>query len=393
MASIAALQAAHNLLGHQWVKGGLERKLTVFLSRQSADGWFPEYGGADIGYLSVCLDMMCQYHKLSDDERVVEPIRKVVEFFKYFVHPDGTVGGEYASRNTTCYMPFGFEYAISLGIADAAAIKAKLYSPSDVCAMDAVDDRYFSHYLLHSFCRALEQEQINSTQGNGGSTLSYGHGLRSIKALPLPCDIAEKRYFLESGLVHYSTSSYTAIVGLQKGGTLILFDKDKPRFVDCGYRVSCGSKTAAATNWQDSGTQYNFDENKCATDGVMSKVTIKESTPILSMGLRVVAFMVGNKIIGWLKRKIILVNDHIDIAFKREIEFSENTVTVTDELRSPTVVRFDRADNMSLRYVASGKLYSATDLIAQRKTVGQYKAVKIRHVYNLNTDETKEIML
>ena len=39
----------------------------------------------------------------------IDPLVKAVEFAWYFMHPDGSYGGEYGSRNTYHFYPHGFE--------------------------------------------------------------------------------------------------------------------------------------------------------------------------------------------------------------------------------------------------------------------------------------------
>ena len=55
---------------------------------------------------------------------------------------------------------------------------------TDFYFMDSVDDRYFSHYLLHSFLRALEIEQA-----------------QEVEPAVLPCFENHYKYFEESGLI------------------------------------------------------------------------------------------------------------------------------------------------------------------------------------------------
>lgn len=377
MASITGLYNAYRVLDEQWVLDGCEKKLQRILSLQSPEGWFPEYGGADLGYQSVMFDMLCEYYTLSGDERIVQPIGKIVEFMKYFVHPDSTVGGEYGSRNTTYFLPNGLEVAIKLGFLDAAAIKQKLYSTTSDYAyfMDAVDDRYLSHYLMHSFLRALEKEQKN------------------IPTAPiplLPYENAETRFFNHSGLLAYNNDCYTAIVGLQKGGVIVVFDKKSSRFIDCGYRVSYGKSTAATTNWQDSSYKFSFSGNHAEVQGQMNKIHLKSSTPILLMGLRVVSLLVGRRIIKYLKSKLIFVDEHVDIRFERKIDFEDESITITDHLNSPTSVRYEAADNMSMRLVASGKFFSLTDLLAKRKDLKNGTTMTVIRKVNVRTGDTTE---
>lgn len=352
MASITALFCAYQILKEDWILNGCKQKLDNILLNQTEDGYFPEYGGADLGYLSVALDMLCEYYYLSEDESVIQPIKGIINFIKYFVHPDGTVGGEYGSRNTTYFLPNGIEVALQLGIEDAAAIKEVLYK--DTCKynyfMDSADDRYFSHYLLHSFLRALEKEQ------------KYGK-LKEIKELPFQGK--DIRYFVKSGLLSYNNEIYSAYVGLQKGGVIKIFNKENELFINCGYRVDYGKGSVAATNWQDSSYEVSFESDKATINGNMNKVKLKIPSTILHMGLRVVSFICGSKIIGFLKRQIILVDKHVNVKFRREIVFSDDCIEITDTINSPLNITLESASNMSLRHVASGKFFMTSDLMCE----------------------------
>lgn len=380
MASIAALYSVYTLVKEQWILDGCKKKLERILHLQSPEGWFSEYGGADLGYLSVALDMLCEYYSLSGDENVKEPIARVIGFIKYFVHPDGTVGGEYGSRNTTYFLPNGLEVALSLGIEDAAAIKQKLYSStaSYNYFMDSVDDRYFSHYLLHSFLRALEKEQ---------------HNQKEIALPVLPFENGSTKYFPQSGLLSLHGSAYSAYVGLQKGGVIKLYHREKELFINCGYRVNYGGGTVAATNWQDASYQWCFEGTRASIKGNFNKISLKVSRPILHMGLRVVSFIMGNKIIGFLKRKMIFVDRHADISFTREISFGENSVTITDHLKSPAPVDFECAGTMSLRHVASGKFFMTSDLLARPRLLkSDATEISVITKYDFETHQAEQVL-
>jgi hypothetical protein len=87
------------------------RRLSRLLSWQSAEGWFPEYEGADPGYQTLTIWCLARLDRLSSrsNDDLKEAIVKAVEFASLFVHPDGSFGGEYASRNTYNFFPHGFE--------------------------------------------------------------------------------------------------------------------------------------------------------------------------------------------------------------------------------------------------------------------------------------------
>ena len=225
LASITALYSAYTVLKEDWILEGLNRKLDRILKLQSGEGWFSEYGGADIGYLSVSLDMLAEYYWMSKDKKVLEPLHRAVGFLQYFVHPDASVGGEYASRNTVYFLPNGLQVMSILGDEAAEAMRQLLYTDTEkeFYFLDAVDDRYWSHYLLHSFLRAVEKEN--------GETEKI-----SVK-YKLPFQRDQECYFREAGLFSLTRGSIYMIVGASKGGVCRVFNGQEECFSDYGYRV------------------------------------------------------------------------------------------------------------------------------------------------------------
>lgn len=378
MASITALYSAYTVLKDEGIRSACQSKLKRFLSHQTADGWFPEYGGADIGYMSVTLDMLGEYYSLSGDETVRPALDGMVNFLQHFVHPDGTVGGEYASRNTTYFQPNGLEVALQAGNPAAAAMKQALYQDTARYNyfMDSLDDRYLSHYVLHSFLRALRKEQAAQEE---------------VKPTLLPCETEHRKFFSHSGLLTLNNGAYYAVAGLQKGGVLKVYAGQRELLDDCGYRVYHGKGVAAATNWQDPSYKIAANENTATVSGRFNKIKIQVSKPILLTGLRVVSFLVGKRIINFLKKKIILVDKHVDVSFERSIAFGETEVRIHDTLQSKDPVVFERAGNMSLRHVASGKFFMTSDLLSQPGALGgPTQKLDIERVLDVTTGEVKE---
>ena len=109
IAAIAGLYLYYAITKKTEVLKTVNEKVENILKVQSQEGWFPEQGGADIGYSSVAFDMLMEYYWLSKDSKVLQPLCKLMDFLSYFVHPDGTIGGEYGSRNTIYFVPNGVE--------------------------------------------------------------------------------------------------------------------------------------------------------------------------------------------------------------------------------------------------------------------------------------------
>ena len=88
-----------------------EERLAKVLSWQSEEGWFPEYEGFDPGYHTLTVSCLARLYELRPDDRVRDALIRAVRLAERMVHPDGSYGGEYASRNTYNFFPHGFELA------------------------------------------------------------------------------------------------------------------------------------------------------------------------------------------------------------------------------------------------------------------------------------------
>lgn len=200
-----------------------------------------------------------------------------------------------------------------------------------------------------------------------------------------------ERFFLESGLYIYGSNGIYAVVGGKKGGVIKLYQNTNLVLVDCGYRVDYGKGNIATTNWQDDNWSIKQENGCIEIEGLFSLVLQKVPNPILHMGLRLISFFIGNRIIGLLKKKMILVDKHTDIKFCRKIRFAEDALYIEDEILSPKIIDIIAADNISLRHVASGKFFTLSDLVLHnRKSYLQIRNIKINQRYNYKTKELQE---
>ena len=149
------LEMAGDILGRdRWAAKASERVDRV-LSWQTEEGWFWEYEGCDPGYLTLTISVLAWLHDFRPDApyagKLAEALKKAVDFAANFVHPDGSFGGEYASRNTYNFFPAGFElvgrwYPSALAINDRFlnGVKADL-------APCYADDHIIGHHTWNYF--------------------------------------------------------------------------------------------------------------------------------------------------------------------------------------------------------------------------------------------------
>ncbi|MEL6494787.1 MAG: hypothetical protein AAFQ41_06645, partial [Cyanobacteria bacterium J06623_7] len=105
------LELAGRLLNtNRWQQSQRER-LSQVLAWQNPEGWFIEYEGCDPGYHTLTISCLARLDELRPSARLKQAIASGVELAAEFIHPDGSYGGEYTSRNTYNFFPHGFELA------------------------------------------------------------------------------------------------------------------------------------------------------------------------------------------------------------------------------------------------------------------------------------------
>lgn len=349
MASITSLYNAYLILKDDEIKKYCENKLLRLLSMQDDEGWFIEQGGADIGYLSVSFDMLAEYYRLSKDPRVISPLEKLLNFIMYFIHPDNTIGGEYGSRNTTYFLPNGLQVMANLGYKNAEDILQRLFNDeySHEYFLNSVDDRYLTHYIMHSFIRALTiRKEIKYDK-----ILQY----------------ETEKYFPNAGFYVYRNNDIYIVIGLKKGGVIKIFKHNKEIYNDCGYRVKKGKKVIV-TNWQDNSYKITYKEKKISIEGFMNKVGTKNSSTLVHIGLRIFSLILGKKLNTLLKLLLIYAKKRSNIYFTRNIEIENDRVIIDDYIKSIDKIQLEKASNMSMRLVASGKFFMNSDLLYNKYT-------------------------
>jgi len=93
----------------RWQKA-MDERVAQVLDWQTSEGWFPEYEGCDPGYHTLTISCLAQLlERAPTDNRLREALTRAVDLAGEFIHPDGSFGGEYGSRNTLNFFPHGFE--------------------------------------------------------------------------------------------------------------------------------------------------------------------------------------------------------------------------------------------------------------------------------------------
>jgi len=266
--------------------------LTEFLSKQNQEGWWSEYGGPDIGYLSLTVNYLEKYIKLTGSDRVVNSILKAKTFIQTFINPDLTAGGEYMSRNTEYIIP-------STSLPYLGAVR-----PVNL------DDRYLCYILYNWIETGLEIEP---------QTIEFNAG---------------EDYFSNSSLLRVINNCYFLVVNGAKGGSFRLYIGGHV-YYDSGLEITFETKKFS-TGVLDSANEVIFQSGELKISG-FAKV-IKE--PLMKTRIAII-FKLWQLVLGRvsfaqrLTKKIlrplmISYSSHSSIGFKRIFQYQFNKVIVTD---------------------------------------------------------------
>jgi hypothetical protein len=148
---LAALYNCHRVTGDPRFAEAAAEKKRILLGMQDSTGSFREYGGLDIGYLSVCLSYLMKYHRASGDRSVLEPAGNAARLLEDRVGPDGAFDWRVTSRRTQYLYPHGLVLLKSPvvdrllhGLA-ANAVVSPAWMDDTFCAPLAID--YLLAYL------------------------------------------------------------------------------------------------------------------------------------------------------------------------------------------------------------------------------------------------------
>lgn len=328
------------------------------LALQHDEGWYMEYGGPDLAYLSVTLDALWDLADLTGESRYRESATRALRFLHAQVGALGASAGMLNARNTDYVLPYGLARFLRDGSTEeqgqAAFLFTTLYgnleSPDHF--LHAIDDRYLCHYTGHSLVRAWNL-------------------LRQLNAATLPAPATPppgEKLFAGAGQVLQlgGDTGVSALLALKKGGAFSARLGEK-RCADFGWIVRQGG-TQFVTHWWGGDWVW-----KQAADGswlvtghlVPHSETI--STPPKHFVLRAASFLLGEKMAPWLKSVLIFKKRQSPLAFERQVTIAGRRIVVRDEITGLQAgVDILPAPRASKRHVSSADSFHREDLALAR---------------------------
>lgn len=298
-------------------------RLERLLSWQSQEGWFPEYEGSDPGYLSLTISCLAQIDQLKTEIRLKEALIKAVEFAHYFLHPDGSYGGEYASRNTYNFFPHGFElvgqwYPPALSVNDGF-----LQGLANGLSPCYADDHIIGHHTWNDLLawRDFVAERPEPVPEKEGRT-----------------------YFPEAQLLIEKRGNTKLYLALNKGGVFKLFRNQTLLVSDTHFSLLAqpGKKLKNAVGHliDPENIEVKLTDQSIQIQGQLGWAKQTQMTPLKLMVLRFVMLTLGrffpNLIRKILQKILITGKEETGMYFQRSFCWENETIVIQDHLTVPS---------------------------------------------------------
>ena len=322
--AVAAITLWNSLSGERLSRG--DELLELIYKNQSKEGWYKEYEAADPGYQTLCTYYLWSVYEITNNEKLLSSLLKSIAFLKFFIHPDGSLGGLYGSRNTEVYYPAGLVGLMSKSEELGSLIKTLELGYADTIHIlpEHIDPGNYIP-LLNSYAAAA---------------LAYENNNEQIKT-PSPTDFSNcfEMMFKDAGLYIKSTQKYYAIVNYKKGGTIKVFDKDTKQLdiEDGGIFGTLTDGTSFSTQHFDQSQDFEnqsisarFYKNNEAYPSSVTSILIR----FLSLTVFRSAFLntLFKKIIV---RKLMTGKKAVNGKADRKFDFKEDKIRVYETIDKP----------------------------------------------------------
>jgi hypothetical protein len=348
-----------------------EERLNRMLSWQSPEGWFPEYGGCDPGYHTLTIWCLARIDQLNSNGRMRMAIAKAIDLAAQFVHPDGTYGGEYGSRNTYNFFPHGFELAgrwmpEALGINDRF-----LVGLSNGLGPCYADDHILGHHAWN-YLLAWRDFVVGRPSPS-----------------PLP---SGRAFFPEAGILIDRREQTELYLGLNKGGVFKFYRKNQLVISDThvSVQVDMGRTIRNAVAHMVDDYQVKVEMNEILIQGSLGWAKQKQMTPTSLLALRFATLSFGklfpNLIRILLQKFLITSKNEAPFTFSRRIQWEDGTWKVVDELSARSWKRVRAVgigcDQTSIYVVMSrtfqtGQLQAWHDLTEKIRSLAPGQSLKL----------------
>jgi hypothetical protein len=310
-----ALRWAAQLTDSSALADAAQRRLERLLGWQSPEGWFPEYEGLDPGYHTLTISALARLHARWPDDRVEAALRRAADLALELVHPDGSYGGEYGSRNTFSFFPHGFELVGRFHPRALSVNDLVLPSLAQHQAAGFADDHIIGHHLWNYLltCRDIVVPRPRTQDRRSG-----------------------RNWMPHARLLIDRRAGHELYLSFAKGGCFKLFRTRELLASDT--QASAMIKTAwnyrNAVGHIGGDYEYRLDRDELTVNGSLAYAKQGLMTPLRMVVLRVLMLACGrlfpNLIRRILQRLLITGQRKAPISFQRRICWRDGSWEIHD---------------------------------------------------------------
>jgi len=356
--TVAALETIHSLTGVPKYRDAARSELAMLLTRQDPEGWFPEYGNSDPGYLGITCAWLARYYRLSQDQRAREALERALSFLTLFLGPGGVFAGPIGGRDAT-YLLLGGPFLAPPECPSARPLAARCLAAlckNQLAGPDTIDDRYLAFF----FAPDLIQTMILADEPG--------------TAPEVP---AHARHLPRAGLISVRNGSFHVMVGLSKGGTLYAGSvrADRPILWDAGWQAIDDEGNVWASSWPGTSQVFGLTleptgDSSVEIDGPFHRIDYSRPLEQFLIPFRIFTTLCsGTEAImapfaSWLKGPRLLESPRAPMRLRRIISIGPSELRIVDRLTTDAkpITRLQWGGPFTARHAPSSKIFSPGEL-------------------------------
>nr|ALS89940.1 prenyltransferase-like protein [uncultured bacterium] len=327
-----------------------KQRLKRVLEWQNSEGWFQEYEGCDPGYHTLTIGILAQVQELSPSPELKTALEKAIRFALHFIHPDGSFGGEYTSRNTYNFFPHGFEIA-GRWLPEALEITTRFLAGLERgLAPCYADDHIIGHHTWSYL-------------------LAHQHFVAERPALTPR--VSGRHYFRNAGIVIERRENTELYLALNKGGVFKLFRDGRLVLSDTQFSALVLDQTRERNAVAHLVGKYDvdFSQETISVRGDLGWAKTKGMTTANLIILRVLMYSVGRfnpDLVRRLLQKLLITGKKAaPLRFSRRFTWRGAQLQIEDELETADWSKVTAAGigaSQTSIYVVMSRTYQAGQL-------------------------------
>jgi hypothetical protein len=348
-----------------------QERLEQVLAWQNPEGWFVEYEGCDPGYHTLTISCLARVYEFNPDERLKQAIASAVKLAGEFIHPDGSYGGEYTSRNTYNFFPHGFEL-VGQWLPEALNINDRfLQGLANGLGSCYADDRIIGHH-----------------------TWNYLLAWRDfvLARPPLAPRTQGRIYLPEGGILIERRENTELYLAVNKGGVFKIFRDNKLVASDTQFSllIKDGAKSVNAVGHLVDNYQVKLEPEQIAIAGNLGWAKQKQMNPRNLILLRIIMLSFGrffpNLIRRILQNILITGKQTAPFKFSRRLSWRDGQWQIEDRLLAESwdnIIAADIGCDRTSIYVVMSRTFQPGQLQPPWDLTEQLKNLKPQESFNL----------